>query len=109
MEGACVYINSYNNPTLVMYKEYYKDRFLTVIYYNYRLYIGFVNCKTITNILDKTCIHILTKMPIRLTIQDTIDEWKRLAREKLIEINYEDSKNKKYNFTNKFKNKKIFF
>tara|TARA_B100001093_G_C26813327_1_gene1008520 strand:+ start:399 stop:728 length:330 start_codon:yes stop_codon:yes gene_type:complete len=109
MEGACVYRNSYNNPTLVMYKEYYKNRILVIIYYNYILYSGFVDCKTLTNILPKTCEHILTKLPIRLTIQDTIKEWKRLAVYKLIIINYEDSKNNKNNFTYKFKNKNNFF
>jgi len=103
MEGACVYRNSYNNPTLIIYKEYSKDRVFLVVYYNNNLYKMVINCKTLTYILPRTCEHILIKLPIKENIDDTIKEWKRLVREKLIILNYIDSKNKIYDFKNRFK------
>lgn len=103
MEGACVYINSYKNPTLVMYKEYKKDTVLLLTYYNYLFFNMVIDCKTLTNLLPRSSEHILTKLPIFNSLNYTLKEWKIIAREKLIKINYENSKKINTDFYYKFK------
>ena len=102
MEGACVYINSYNNATLVMYKEYCKGRVFLLIYYNYLLYSGFTDIRTLSDILSKDSYHILTKLAFYSSILVTIEEWRKLAKEQLLLLNCKYDDTYSVTFRNKY-------
>lgn len=112
MEGACIYINSFHDPVLIMYKEYISSQIFLLLYTNYQLYYSFTNSKNLTNIIPIDCIHILTKLPFDYSsIKNTIDIWKYNAINALKNYKTENSKtkNSKTENYNKYKNYKTDF
>ena len=83
MEGAAVYYNEKNEATLLIYKEYYKNNVFIVYYSNKKLFKAYIDCRDLTNIIPKDCIHILTKLPFSKDEEITIVMWKNLVKQKL--------------------------
>jgi hypothetical protein len=108
MEGACIYINSLNESTLLMYKEYTNNQVFLLYYANYKLYYSFINTKMLTNSIPIDCIHILTSLPFYYNnLEKTIKIWRILALNKLKNnifnnIFYINNKKYKTNFYEKF-------
>ncbi len=102
MEGACIYINSYNNSCLLMYKEFIKNTIFFILYTNNSLFYQYTSSKYFTNIIPKNCIHILTKLPYyHYSFNKTISIWRDLA---LTSLNNHNKKNLyKNDFNIKFK------
>tara|TARA_R110002072_G_scaffold4808_3_gene33459 strand:+ start:380 stop:709 length:330 start_codon:yes stop_codon:yes gene_type:complete len=101
MEGACVYINENNNPSLIMYKEYINNKVLFVLYSNCKLYYQFITSKLLTNIIPKYCVHILTSLPFDYySLHNTLKIWKYSALYGL--IYYETKREKNYLSKNNF-------
>lgn len=85
MEGSCVYINNFNIPTLIMYKEYIKNKVLYVTYNKFTFEFFYISTKHLTNIIPKDSIHILTCLPIdNNSLQNTFNMWKNLALDALL-------------------------
>ena len=109
MEGACIYINSLNESTLFIYKEYSNNKIFLLYYSNYKLYYSFITSKMLTNSIPFNCIHILTKLPFYNNPEKTIEIWRLLVLNKLknsnmniifnaIINNYKNSKTDFYNY-----------
>lgn len=107
MEGACVYINNFNIPTLIMYKEYSNNKVLYVTYNKFTFDFFYISTKQLTNIIPKDSLHILTCLPIdNNSLQNTLNMWKNLALDAI--LNYHKKREKKYvqsnnDFYNRFK------
>lgn len=94
MEGACIYINSLNESTLLIYKEYSNNEVFLVYYVNYNLYYSFITSKMLTNIIPSDCIHILTSLPFYYNnLEKTIEIWRILVLHKLKNKNNFDYNN----------------
>ena len=63
LQGACVYINEYSNPTLKMYKEIEDGFILDVIYCNRNIKIKYIKSKLFTSMFPKDSIHIAYTLP----------------------------------------------
>lgn len=95
MEGACVYTNNFNIPTLIMYKEYSNNKVLYLTYNKFTLNFSCISTKQLTNIIPKDCLHILTYLPIDYnSLQNTLNMWKNLALDAL--LNYHKKREKQY-------------
>ena len=107
MEGACVYINNFNQSTLIMYNEFENNKVFYLSYCNNSLNFTYITTTELTNILPKDCIHILTKLPIYCnSLKDTLDLWKTLASNAF--LNYDNKREKthiycKTDFHDRFK------
>ena len=102
MEGACVYINENNNPSLIMYKEYINNKVLFVLYSNCKLYYQFITSKLLTNIIPKYCVHILTSLPFDYySLHNTLKIWKYSALYGLI---YYETKRESNRMVGRFNN-----
>ena len=100
MEGACIYIDEFNNSTLLMYKEYCKNNIFFVYYSNYKTCYSYVSSILFTYIIPFNCIHILTKLPFDYySIENTMNLWRIIINERLNGYNL---KNKKSDFKNFF-------
>lgn len=104
MEGACIYINNFNESTLLIYKEYINNEIFLLYYCNYKLYYSFITSKLLTNIIPFDCIHILTKLPFYYNdLEKTIKIWKLLVLNKIKNKNIKNNyKNSKTDFFEKF-------
>lgn len=116
MEGACVYINKYDKPVLVMYKEIRElkeinNNVIFIVRYSEKtLDYGYINDKNLTVVLPTNCIHILTCLPYLDDIYETLNIWKILAVCRLNSLNnkiepannIKSDKNSIYRSNNKF-------
>ena len=110
MEGVCIYNNSYNQATLVMYKEINNVVFIAE-YCNKNLAYNYIDCKTLTQYLPTDCIHILTYMPYLNNITDRLETWRKLVINRLNYLNKQNNydntlyhpNNHIETFNNKFK------
>lgn len=87
MEGACIYLNNNNIPTISMYKNYYSNKVLHLIYCNKIVYFSIITTKELTSILPNNCIHVLTKLPYKNNINDILLSWRIIILNKLLQIN----------------------
>jgi hypothetical protein len=109
MEGACIYINSLNESTLLIYKEYSNNKVFLLYYVNYKLYYSFITTKMLTNIIPVDCIHILTKLPFYQNLEKTIEIWRLLVLNELKNNNNFNNNNMHNNIKNNYKNSKTDF
>jgi hypothetical protein len=94
MEGACVYINKNSLPEIAVYKELKNynnydniNNVLFCLYSNKTLQMGYISTRTLTNILPKNSIHVLTHLPYINNTHETIQLWKSLLINKLNILN----------------------
>lgn len=89
MQGACVYLSTCNNPTIIMYKELITEpgKVITVFYRNKKVIYKLISTKLLTNIIPINSIDILTKLPYYNDINFMINTWCKLVRQRLIELN----------------------
>ena len=87
MEGACVYIDSNNFSTLLMYKEI-KPRLILYVKYNFLEFkVKYINIFDFFSLIPENNIHILSSLPYINDIQLTIDVWRNMALNKLNFLN----------------------
>ena len=84
MEGVAVYRNSFNQPILIMYKEYSNSNVFFAIYCNKKLQYQFISTKCLTKIIPKECIHILTTLPFNPDMNIMLNIWFLLIKNRLI-------------------------
>uniref|UniRef100_A0A6C0AX03 Uncharacterized protein n=1 Tax=viral metagenome TaxID=1070528 RepID=A0A6C0AX03_9ZZZZ len=84
MEGVAVYRNFFDEPTLIMYKEYSNNNVFFAIYCNKKLQYQFISTKFLTEIIPKECIHILTSLPFNRDINIMLNIWFLLIKNRLI-------------------------
>ena len=83
MEGACVYIDSDNFSTLLMYKEI-KPRLILYVKYNFLEFkVKYISIFDFFSLIPENNIHILSSLPYINNIVLTIDAWKNIALNKL--------------------------
>lgn len=91
MEGVCIYLNNYNEPILLMYKEWNPSTIYYGIYGNNKLKTGYMESKLFTEYIPRESEHILTKLPLdKNSEQNTLNMWRSLIKYKLIMINSRD-------------------
>lgn len=106
MQGVCVYRNSRNISSILMYKEINKNNSFVILYSNYNIYYNLINTKQLVLNFPKDNVHILYELPYLENIIEMINKWVYLTKKKLNDINYQDNYDlsKKYiNFRDKFK------
>lgn len=93
MQGACVYINHENIPTILMYKEL-EYGLVFVLFYNKRDFYGtHITIKELTDKFPHDCIHILYSLPYNDDYEKMVESWRKLVKERLISMNNEFNKN----------------
>ena len=83
MQGAAIYRNDYEEPTILMYKEYYNNLVFILMYVDKKLSYQFITTKLLTEIMPRDCIHVLTELPFISNINTTISIWRLLIKNKL--------------------------
>tara|TARA_B100001093_G_scaffold520417_1_gene615636 strand:+ start:5221 stop:5484 length:264 start_codon:yes stop_codon:yes gene_type:complete len=83
MQGAAIYRNDYEQPTILMYKEYYNNLVFILMYVDKKLSYQFITTKLLTEIMPRDCIHVLTELPFSNNINTTISIWRLLIKNKL--------------------------
>lgn len=87
MEGACVYIDTDNFSTLLMYKEI-KPRIVLYLKYNFLEFkVKYISIFDFFYLIPKNNIHILSSLPYISDIKLTIDVWRNMALNKLNFLN----------------------
>jgi hypothetical protein len=87
MEGACVYIDTDNFSTLLMYKEI-KPRIVLYLKYNFLEFkVKYISIFDFLNLIPENNIHILSSLPYINDIKLTIDVWRNMALNKLNFLN----------------------
>ena len=87
MEGACVYIDTDNFSTLVMYKEI-KPRIVLYVEYNFLEFkVKYISIFEFFSLIPENNIHILSSLPYINDIKLTIDAWRNMALNKLKFLN----------------------
>ena len=87
MEGACVFIDKNNISNLFMYKEIINKTVFCLIYNKIKIQYGYISIYQCSKIIPDDSIHILYKLPFFININNTIDLWKNMAINKLINLN----------------------
>ena len=83
IEGACVFLDRFNNSNIIFYKEIDFDRVFLVEYNKNFLRYGFVNLKDLDYLVPYNSIHILDNLPYINDIDLVMNVWKNLAIDKL--------------------------
>jgi len=87
MEGACVFIDTDNFCTLLMYKEI-KPRIVLYVKYNFLEFkVKYISIFEFFYLIPKNNIHILSSLPYISDIKLTIDVWRNMALNKLNFLN----------------------
>ena len=86
MQGAAIYRNDNNEPTILMYKEYFTNLVFFVMFCNKKLSYQFITTKQLTEIIPRDCIHILTALPFNKNINITLKLWNLLIKNRLENI-----------------------
>ena len=83
IEGACVFLDRFNNSNIIFYKEIDFNKVFLVKYNKNFLRYGYVNLKDLDILVPNNCIHILDNLPYINDIDLVINVWKNLAIDKL--------------------------
>lgn len=82
-EGACVFLDRFNNSNIIFYKEIDFNKVFLVKYNKNFLRYGYVNLKDLDILVPNNSIHILDNLPYINDIDLVINVWKNLAIDKL--------------------------
>ena len=87
MQGACVYVNNDNLPTILMYKELEDGKSFVIFYNKVNITSFFTSVKTLTTYFPHDCIHILYTLPFHDDYEKMSTSWKNVVKERLLSIN----------------------
>ena len=88
MQGACVYRSSNNQPTLIMYKELFTTpgKVILIVYRNNDIVKTYLTTRQLSNIIPPNSVDILTRLPYHKDINQMVDIWCNLAKNRLVEL-----------------------